>query len=120
MPIEAGSVGPQLIPTPFLTCQFKTVDGQTCSNGLVGFEGTNDNGSACCPIGCGQCGGAGCGAVGRDEGLDNTDCCINGVLNNQELCSVTGTAPCVIDGGESFCTTNSGFEIGTKHGGESG
>ena len=69
-----------------------------CSNGFAGFEGENDSGKACCPLGCTKCGGTRCGSVGRDAGLDNTDCCINGVLDNQEMCSVSREAPCVIDG----------------------
>ena len=69
-----------------------------CSNGIIGFEGTNDNGSACCPLGCTKCGGAGCGKIGAAEDLGNEDCCINGVLKNQDLCSATGTAPCRIEG----------------------
>ncbi|CAM9959250.1 unnamed protein product [Scytosiphon promiscuus] len=87
-------------------------DGYDCKNGfsecyvvddfcettdVVGLIGTNDIGSVCCPTGCGQCGGAGCGSSGAGEGLDNTDCCINGVLNNQEMCSDSGEAPCVIE-----------------------
>ena len=49
-----------------------------------------------------QCGGAGCGSSGKANNLDNTDCCINGVLNNQLDCSTSGEAPCVVnDDGES-------------------
>lgn len=72
-----------------------------CSNGLEGFEGTNENGSVCCPLGCNQCGGAGCGQSGAGQGYDHTDCCINGVLNSydgQKLCSVIPAAPCIMDG----------------------
>ncbi|CAN0334243.1 unnamed protein product, partial [Hapterophycus canaliculatus] len=47
----------------------------------------------CCTAGCGQCGGEGCGSV---QGLDNTNCCINGVLNARQDCTVAGEAPCVI------------------------
>ena len=88
-------------------CSFRgsmvlSVPGQpTCSNGVVGYEGSNDNGIACCPLECTKCGGTGCGTVGAAAGLDSTACCVNGVLNNQELCSVAGEAPCEVDGGES-------------------
>ncbi|CAN0202138.1 unnamed protein product, partial [Hapterophycus canaliculatus] len=51
----------------------------------------NDDGEACCPLDCGLCGGDGCGIGGR-----NKECCINGVLNNQEDCSDTYSAPCKI------------------------
>ncbi len=68
-----------------------------CSNGLPGYEGTNENGSACCPLGCTACGGLGCSKVGAAAGFDNTACCINGVLNNQPDCSVSGAAPCRVD-----------------------
>ncbi|CAN0431092.1 unnamed protein product, partial [Ectocarpus sp. 12 AP-2014] len=70
---------------------------QICSNNMEGIDGINENGAVCCTAECGQCGGEGCGSV---PGLDNTNCCINGVLNNQELCSVAGSAPCVIDSGD--------------------
>jgi len=29
---------------------------------------------------------------------DNTDCCVNGVLNRKLLCSVEGVAPCTVTG----------------------
>ncbi len=72
--------------------------GQMCSNGFVGYEGANEHGFACCPIGCTKCGGSECGTIGASLGLDSTACCVNGVLENRELCSIAGTAPCVIDG----------------------
>ena len=88
------------------------MSGPECSNGLPGFEGENSAGIACCPLQCTKCGGASCGSVGASAGLDNTDCCVNGVLNNQDLCSVTGAAPCVVDddGGE-WLQTRVVFEI---------
>ena len=42
-------------------------------------------------------GGSGCAKNG-DGGLDNTDCCVTGVIENQGDCSDTGAAPCVITG----------------------
>ena len=85
-----------------------------CTDDVVGIVGKNDNGSACCPVGCGQCGGRGCASAGAAEHLDNTDCCVNGVLHNQELCSHTGSAPCVIDPGETPFTTSAGLEPGSS------
>ncbi|CAN0186204.1 unnamed protein product, partial [Scytosiphon promiscuus] len=76
-------------------CKVETVP--ECIEGIDGYLGENDGGSVCCPVGCTQCGGTGCGSVGAGEGLGNTDCCINGVLNNQDFCSVTNAAPCVVD-----------------------
>ncbi|CAN0044702.1 unnamed protein product, partial [Ectocarpus sp. 8 AP-2014] len=84
---------PPLPLSPFRSC----LPPETCSNDMVGMDGINENGAVCCTFECGQCGGEGCGSV---PGLDNTHCCINGVLNNQELCSVAGAAPCVIDSGD--------------------
>ena len=72
-----------------------------CSNGLPGFEGENENGKACCPLECTKCGGAACYTAGAAAGLDETSCCITSVLNNQELCSVAGEAPCKVDDGAS-------------------
>ncbi|CAM9405298.1 unnamed protein product, partial [Scytosiphon promiscuus] len=60
-----------------------TPDGATCAGtDIEGIVGTNDRGSACCPLGCTQCGGQGCGTSGSAEDLKNVDCCINGVLDN--------------------------------------
>ncbi|CAM9644958.1 unnamed protein product, partial [Hapterophycus canaliculatus] len=69
----------------------------TCSNGLPGISASNDNGEACCPLSCGLCGGDGCGTDGR-----NRECCINGVLDNQEDCSMTNAAPCEITESQSL------------------
>ncbi|CAN0362853.1 unnamed protein product, partial [Scytosiphon promiscuus] len=55
------------------------------------IDGSNDVGDVCCPLDCVQCGDDGCGADGRSK-----ECCINGVLNNQPSCSVSGTAPCIV------------------------
>ncbi|CAN0316670.1 unnamed protein product [Hapterophycus canaliculatus] len=74
----------------------------TCSNGLPGYGGINDNGEACCPLDCGFCGGESCGAGGRSQ-----ECCINGVLNNQDDCSVTNAAPCVVTEGARHVTGQS-------------
>ena len=87
-----------------------SVEEPMCTKDVVGIVGKNDNGSACCPTGCGQCGGRGCASAGAKEHLDNTDCCVNGVLHNQELCSETGVAPCIIDPGETPFTTSAGLK----------
>ena len=44
-----------------------------------------------------QCGDVGCGTSGKPT-YDNTDCCINGVLNNQPFCADTTAAPCKFGG----------------------
>ena len=49
-----------------------------------------------CPIGCTQCGGAGCARAGAAQSLDNTACCINGVLNSGIYCGDGVEAPCVV------------------------
>ncbi|CAN0003838.1 unnamed protein product, partial [Choristocarpus tenellus] len=64
----------------------------TCTNGLPGVQ----NDAACCVESCGQCGGIGCGTIPGTQG--SYACCASTVLNNNEMCSVTGEAPCVING----------------------
>jgi len=65
---------------------------ETCpsTDGVVGIE--SSNGVACCLTSCGACGGSGCS--GRDGGGDG--CCTADIIENNELCSVTGEAPCLI------------------------
>lgn len=76
-----------------------------CSNGVVGIDGTDDDGvTVCCPIGCGQCGGDGCDTSGEPE-YGEESCCIPGVVNSTELCSSSETSPCVITG-ESYTTSD--------------
>ncbi|CAM9571406.1 unnamed protein product, partial [Hapterophycus canaliculatus] len=58
----------------------------TCSNGLAGYE---DN-DVCCPLSCGTCGGEGCGLLGDG-------CCTSEIKEAGEICSITASAPCVID-----------------------
>lgn len=48
--------------------------------------------------GCGTCGGTGCASRGNDIGLTGDDCCAGKILASGRLCSVTGEAPCFIDG----------------------
>lgn len=60
--------------------------GQTCSNGLAGYEASD----VCCPLSCGQCGGSGCSE--RGDG-----CCTSKVKDSGVKCSESNSAPCNID-----------------------
>ena len=62
----------------------------TCSNGVDGTE--SDNGKYCCLSECSACAGAGCGSFGPE-------CCASDIEASGNLCSETGEAPCLIDGG---------------------
>lgn len=66
-----------------------------CSNNLVGLE--NDGATVCCDASCDECGGPGCGNP-TDSSLTANDCCTSNILANDELCSLTESAPCVLDG----------------------
>ena len=46
--------------------------------------------------GCGTCGGSGCS--NRGGGLTGYDCCQSKIVESGRLCSVTGEAPCFMDG----------------------
>ena len=70
-------------------CPKYVASGQTCSNGLAGYEASK----VCCPVGCGQCGGSGCSAL--DGGGDA--CCTANVMAAGTLCSESKAAPCNID-----------------------
>ncbi|CAM9871033.1 unnamed protein product [Scytosiphon promiscuus] len=74
-------------------------DALTCSNGVTGIEGSNDDGTVCCPVECGQCGTSECHQAGLAVDLDNTHCCVTGVLVTKGLCSESETAPCIIETG---------------------
>ncbi|CAM9395437.1 unnamed protein product [Ectocarpus sp. 4 AP-2014] len=52
-------------------------------------------GDVCCSAGCGTCGGTGCS---QRPGLTESDCCIGKIEESGPLCSVTGKAPCFVDG----------------------
>lgn len=58
-----------------------------------GVNGIVEDG-VCCHLGCGECGGEGCGEV---DGLTEGDCCISHIAENADLCSVEKKAPCVLD-----------------------
>eukprot|EP00903_Cladosiphon_okamuranus_P006298 g6176.t1 len=62
----------------------------TCSNGFPGVE----TDLICCDAACGICGGDTCGNV---PGLTGADCCLTEISEANELCSVKGSAPCVVD-----------------------
>eukprot|EP00904_Undaria_pinnatifida_P003197 jgi/Undpi1/12879/HiC_scaffold_7.g02546.m2 len=79
------------------------MQGLTCSNGLVGME--NDGGTVCCDIHCDQCGGPGCGNPTLSF-VSADDCCASNILTQDEPCSVTGSAPCVLDTVEQTSCSN--------------
>lgn len=65
----------------------------TCEGDIPGIQVKN----ACCPLSCGECGGAGC--TRRDGGKDYSGreaCCGFGVLSMGRVCSDTVGAPCTI------------------------
>lgn len=74
----------------------------SCSNGFAGFEGENDDGKACCPLECGQCGGADCDTAAAAAGLDATDCCVTDVINTHVACWIASRPPCEIVAGEVY------------------
>lgn len=70
----------------------------TCSNDVLGIEGTNEYGlSACCPSECNQCGGKGCGTSGLPK-YTYQSCCVGAVVHTFEHCENKKTAPCAIVG----------------------
>ncbi|CAN0056993.1 unnamed protein product [Pylaiella littoralis] len=84
---------------------------ETCSNGIEGIDG---NGVVCCPLGCGQCGGTGCGSSGKANGLDGDSCCGGGIKDSGILCSDSGSAPCIIDEDSVSPTTPSPVDMSTQ------
>lgn len=79
-------------------CTFRpTMADPVCSNGLSGID--SSNGDVCCAPGCGQCGSSGCSQAGAPD-LTANDCCVTEIADFGELCSVTGSAPCIINDGE--------------------
>ena len=67
-----------------------------CSNGITGVEASG----MCCALGCGTCGGPGCGKRGAADGLTAADCCVSRIRRSGVFCDVSGTAPCIIDSRE--------------------
>ena len=78
-------------PTP-------TVPAPTPSSGFTCDGVLNGDGDVCCAAGCGECGGVGCSD--RGGGLDKYDCCTSDIREAGSLCSVTGKAPCLVEGGK--------------------
>ncbi|CAM9595723.1 unnamed protein product [Ectocarpus sp. 4 AP-2014] len=73
-------------PTPTPPTPTTTTSGSFTCDGVL-------KGDYCCSDGCGECGGSGCS--NRGGGLTGADCCTSDISN---LCSVTGAAPCIVDG----------------------
>ncbi len=65
---------------------------QTCSNGISGIE----HNGACCPVGCGRCGGSGCATRAIDIGLGKFDCCVGKIKKKGVSCDESGEAPCFV------------------------
>ncbi|CAN0172840.1 unnamed protein product [Pylaiella littoralis] len=66
---------------------------EECPNGLEGI--LSNDGTTCCLLACGLCGGEGCSDV---EGTETTDCCVNSIEESNRTCGVNGVvAPCTID-----------------------
>ncbi|CAM9725557.1 unnamed protein product, partial [Ectocarpus sp. 6 AP-2014] len=75
---------------------------------VEGVEGVSDDGVYCCPLGCGQCGGEGCGAIpvvnifpdGRELPEDATAssyCCLKAFVEIEVVCGDPGVEPpCMI------------------------
>lgn len=82
-------------PTAAVTVLAWTASEPSCTNGLPGYDGTNSNGSVCCPVRRGGCGGKGCGKFGEAEGFTRHECCINGLLRTKPDCS-DSAAPCIM------------------------
>jgi len=100
-PCNVHILTPRHQPSSNISQVSASAENGTCSSGIPGLEGTNENGTACCPLGCTACGGLECATAGAAAGLGNKSCCINGVLENQPSCSTAGAAPCVIEVGGS-------------------
>ena len=64
-----------------------------CSDGTTGVDG---HGEVCCPIGCSQCTGKGCGSAGAAFGLGADDCCGSNIKDSGVYCDDTNEAPCII------------------------
>lgn len=65
---------------------------------ILGIEGSNANGTICCPLACVQCGGTGCSSSGAAAGLNKFQCCISDVLDSAVVCGVDTEAPCIMNG----------------------
>ncbi|CAM9288663.1 unnamed protein product [Discosporangium mesarthrocarpum] len=72
------------VPAPEGTCEG--------TDGVIGVRDPVED--ACCPLVCGTCGGAGCGEL---PGTTPDECCSTNIIDAGQMCSVTGTSPCVVD-----------------------
>lgn len=75
----------------------------TCTSGDLTLPGIESAG-VCCDSRCENCGGVNCGTT---TGLSNADCCTAQIEANNELCSVTQAAPCVLDAPGEFVVDKS-------------
>lgn len=78
---------------------------------VEGIVGVSDDGVHCCPLGCGQCGGGGCGAIPEvnifPDGRDLPDnatawsyCCLGAFAEIEVQCGDPGVEPpCIIPEG---------------------
>lgn len=69
-------------------CVYLKAD-STCDGGIPGVQSANGN--VCCQIACGICDGSSCVGYG--------DCCEEKIQDSGVLCSVSGTAPCIMESG---------------------
>ncbi|CAM9759794.1 unnamed protein product [Ascophyllum nodosum] len=76
-----------------------------CSNGIAGVEASG----MCCTLGCGTCGGPGCGSRGAADGLTAEDCCAWRIRDSGVFCDVSGTAPCIIDSSSTETVCSNGI-----------
>ena len=92
--VESYIEDPELYDTVVEVVEEET---QTCSNGLPGYSSVNNAAEFCCPLGCGYCGGIGCGSSGEEFGLIGLDCCQSGIFSTQVFCSESDSSPCIIE-----------------------
>ncbi|CAM9986910.1 unnamed protein product [Ectocarpus sp. 6 AP-2014] len=78
---------------PSAPCGPGPVDEPTTGFSCSGDAGIQQ-GDICCEASCGTCGGVGC----SDRGNGQDSCCTKNISDNGETCSVTGAAPCIVDG----------------------
>lgn len=68
-----------------------------CTGDIPGIEATYDEYSVCCAEECSTCTGARCGP-GTNSTLSAEDCCGDEIVASGILCSVSGEAPCLLNG----------------------
>lgn len=77
-----------------------------CDNDLPGIQ----TAASCCLAACGRCGGSNCHLLGGGLGANN--CCQGAIARDGQLCSITGAAPCVVDGKIAHPVIPSGTYLG--------